>query len=75
MENVWDLVKEFKRLVKDNGTIIITTPRLLGVPSVEHLWCFWDEDMLNLFEGFNVKILSEELFPRVIICQAQKLLS
>jgi 2-polyprenyl-3-methyl-5-hydroxy-6-metoxy-1,4-benzoquinol methylase len=75
LENAWDLIKETKRLVKDNGTIIITTPRLFGVPSDEHLWMFDDYDMKVFFNEFKVSIVNPELLPRVIICQAQKLSS
>ena len=75
MENPWDLIKEMKRVVKDDGHIIISTPRELGVPSDEHLWYFTDADMKEFFPNHKVLVVEKEILPRIIICQAQKLSS
>lgn len=73
LEHVEDphaLVEDMKRLVKDNGTIVLTTPLENKIYSEEHVWSFDEDDIRDLFKGYKVQFARP--FPTLIIANITK---
>lgn len=67
MEEPKVLADEMKRLVKENGTLIVTTPLRNSVPSEEHVWTFEESDIATLFAPHSAKFA--RLIPTLIVAQ------
>jgi ubiquinone/menaquinone biosynthesis C-methylase UbiE len=69
LDNPWGLINEMKRLIKDDGKIILSTPRGILDGCNEHVWAFEDRDIQDFFKGKKIETLDQTILENFIICK------
>ena len=82
LKNPGKFILEVKRVLKDNGTLIVSTPNKsvfsphLQKPLInDHIQEFHLQELLNLLSGFDIKIYGQHLVDKSILDKNSKITS